>query len=102
MARVAEQLDPVRKGVESATARSQGVEARLASLSFELSSTTERDAHAPLDDAVRAMKAEQTGFDFELQQAHSRETELSRALQLEETQLHDLISRIERLTESAR
>jgi chromosome segregation ATPase len=102
VAQVADRLNAVRKEVESATAHNQGVEARLAVLSFELSNTTERDARAALDDQIRAIKAEQTGFDFDLQRARSRENELSRALQLEETELNDLISRIERLTESSR
>lgn len=102
MTQVAEELSAVRKEVESATAHNQGVEGRLAILSFELSNTTERDVRAALDDQIRAIKAEQTGFDIELQRARSRENELSRALQLEETELNDLISRIERLTESSR
>ena len=50
MAQVAEELNAVRKEVESATAHNQGVEGRLAILSFELSNTTERDARAALDD----------------------------------------------------
>jgi chromosome segregation ATPase len=102
VAQVAEQLNAVRKEVESATARNQGIEGQLSILSFQLSNTTERDARAALDDQVRAIKAEQTSFDIELQRARGRENELSRALQLEETELNDLISRVERLTESSR
>ena len=102
MTQVAEELNAVRKEVESATAHNQGVEGRLSILAFELSNTTERDARAALDDQIRAIKAEQTGFDIELQRARTRENELSRTLQLEETELNDLISRVERLTESSR
>jgi len=99
IAQGAERLDALRREVDSATTRSQELEARLAGLSDALPRATEREKRAELEDAIQATKAEQSRIDLELRQTRSREDELSRALQLEEARWNELISHIEHLTQ---
>jgi chromosome segregation ATPase len=94
---VGNRLDAVRKDLDTASVRSQEIEAKLASFSDELPRATGLERRAFLEDATRNFTADQRRVGLELQQARSRESELSQALQLEESRWNDLISRLEQL-----
>ena len=95
----AQRLDAIRKDVDSTTARSQEIESTLVRLSDQLSITTEREERAELEEMIRQFRVEQSHVESESQQARSRESELSRALQIEETRWNDLFSDIGQLTQ---
>jgi chromosome segregation ATPase len=97
IAQLSTRLDSVQKELDSATARSQDLQASLAGLVDQLSAATERQTRAALEDGIRGLKAEQRGLDLIAQQARSRESDLSQALQFEESRWNDLIARLEQL-----
>jgi chromosome segregation ATPase len=99
MAQTAQQLDAARKELDSANARSRDVEARLGDISAALAGTADRDERARLDDGMRGFKAEQSRVALELEQARTRESDLSGQLQAEERRWNELISRIEQLSQ---
>jgi hypothetical protein len=94
---VANRLNAVQQDLDAATVRSQDLETRVATLTTELNRASEPQARAALEDQLRAFKAEGRHVDLELQQARSRESELTQALQLEESRWNDLISRLEQV-----
>ena len=94
---VANRLDAVQKELDSATVRAQDFEARLASMTDELSRVSEPRTRAAREDGIRGFKSELRRVDLELQQTRNRESELSQALQLEESRWNDVVSRIEQL-----
>ena len=99
MAQTAQQLDAARKELDSANVRSRDVEARLGDISAALAGTVDRDERARLDDGMRGFKAEQSRVALELEQARTRESDLSGQLQAEERRWNELISRIEQLSQ---
>ena len=94
-----QQLDAARKDVDSAAADNRDFEARLKGFSDELSRSTDRAQRAALEDAIRAIEVERAGLELKLQQARSRESDLSRALAREEDRWADLLSRLEQLAQ---
>jgi predicted nucleic acid-binding Zn-ribbon protein len=95
---VTQQLDAVRKEIDSATARSRAFDAEVATLSDELSRSTDRQQRAGLESAIRGVGAEHNRVELQLQQARARENDLSRTLALEEVHWNDALSRLEQLT----
>ncbi|HEX5108220.1 MAG TPA: hypothetical protein VFV95_07230 [Vicinamibacterales bacterium] len=95
---VAGRLDSAQKELDSASLRAQEMQSRLVSMTSELQRAAEPQQRAALEDGVRGIRAEQRVVELELQQARSREGELSQMLQTEEARWKDLISRLEQLT----
>jgi chromosome segregation ATPase len=95
---ITQQLDAVRAGLAAAAMSGQAFDMRLAGTRDELSRTTDRAQRAALEDQIRAIEAEQSGRELELQQVRARENELSRALAEEETRWSDTLARMEQLT----
>jgi chromosome segregation ATPase len=94
---VGARLDGAQKELDSASLKAQELQSRLASLSGDLQRVFDPQQRAAVEDAVRGVRAEQRIVDLELQQARSREDELSQSLQIEESRWKDLISRLEQL-----
>ena len=92
-----QQLAVARRELESATAARDDVEARLADVLAEQPRATSADRRTQIEEAITGLKYEQARLDRELQQARSRENELSRAVQSEETRWNELIARLEAL-----
>src|SRR5262245_55744058 len=67
-----QQLAAVRRSIDSSTAVSQDMEARLTNLLAE-QSRVPPDRRAQLEDAINGVRSEQARVDRELQQARSRE-----------------------------
>jgi chromosome segregation ATPase len=95
---VATWLESARKELETATTGSQDITWRLGNLNNELSQVTEPGRRTEVEGAIRQLKHEQEMVGRQLQQARIRESELSQALQLEESRWTELISRLEQLT----
>jgi chromosome segregation ATPase len=91
-----QQLAAVRREIDSATAARQDIEARLANFLAE-QSRVPQDRRTQIEDAINGFRAEQARIDLELQQSRSRENDLSRLVQSEETRWNELIARLERL-----
>ena len=94
---VAGRLDSAQKDLDSASLRAQQMQSRLAVFSTELQRVVEPQKRDALEDGLRATRAEQRVLEFELQQARSRESALSQALQVEESRWNELISRLQQL-----
>jgi chromosome segregation ATPase len=92
-------LEAARRGVGTAASRLEGIEARLASLRTERSRATAPDARAELDETIRGFEGEREDAARELQRVRTREEQLSRRLQTEETRWNDLIARLEALAQ---
>ena len=93
-----QQLVAVRREIDSGTAARQDIEGRLANLLAE-QSRVPPDQRAQIEDAVNGFRAEQARIDLELQQARSRENDLTRVVQSEETRWNELIARLEKLAQ---
>jgi chromosome segregation ATPase len=93
-----QQLAIARRELDSATAARDSIEEQLTDLSAEQPRATSAERRAQLEEAINGLKFEQARVDRDLQQARSRENELSRELQSEETRWNDLIARLEALT----
>ncbi|HEY3519071.1 MAG TPA: hypothetical protein VGL98_18620 [Gammaproteobacteria bacterium] len=93
-----QQLAAVRREIDSATAARQDFEGRLANLLAE-QSRVPPDRRAEIEDAINGYRAEQARIALELQQARSRENDLSRVVQSEETRFNELVARLERLAQ---
>lgn len=91
-----QQLAAVREQIDSSTAVSQDMEARLTNLLAE-QSRVPPDQRAQLEDAINGVRSEQARIDRELQQARGRENDLSRVVRSEETRFNELITRLEQL-----
>jgi len=91
-----QQLAAVRDQIDSSTAVRQDLETRLASLLADQARTSP-DRRAQVEDAVNGLRAEQARIDLQLQEARSRENDLSRVAQSEQTRFNELISRLEQL-----
>lgn len=91
-----QQLAAVRREIDSGNAARQDLEARLTNLLAE-QSRVPPDQRAQIEDAINGFRAEQARIDLGLQQARSRENDLSRVVQSEETRWNELIARLERL-----
>jgi hypothetical protein len=94
---VATRLDTVRKELDAAAVRSREIASHLANAEEELLRTTEPSRRIALQEATQGLKAEQQRVGLQEQQARVRETELSQALQLEESRWSELISRLEQV-----
>lgn len=94
-----QQLDAVRKEIAAATAGSQGIEAQLAGYREEISRATAPGRRAAFESSIRGIEVERSRFELELQQARSRENDLSRTLVLEEDRWNDTLARMEQLTQ---
>ena len=94
---VVARLDLARKELETASIRSQKIATTLANLDDELPRVAEPQQRSQIEAAIRDLKYEQKSVGLHEQQAHSQETELSQALQQEESRWADLISRLEQL-----
>jgi hypothetical protein len=94
---VASRLDAVRRDLDGATVHSQGIATALARLDDELPRITEPKERAALENQIRALRLEQPQVDLQKQQALTRESELSQALQLEDARWSDLISWLEQV-----
>ena len=95
---LATRLDSARKDLETATTRSQDITWRLANANEELPQVTEPERRQQLEGYIRQLKHETEKVRHQEQEARTRESELSQALQLEESRWTDLISRLEQLT----
>jgi chromosome segregation ATPase len=94
---VANRLDAAQRDLDAAAARSREMEGRVMTITDELQRISDPRTRAELEGAAREFKAEQRLVDLQWQQARSRESELSQALQLEESRWTDLIARLEKL-----
>lgn len=92
-----QQLDAARREVDTASAAREQIEEKLTALLAAQASATSPDKRAEIEGAIGGFRAEQGRLDRELQQARSRESELSQALRSEETRWNDLIARLEAL-----
>lgn len=95
---VAERLDAARREVDLAAESGQQIEIEIAMISEDLSRATDASQRSALEQHLAGARAEQERRRLVLQQARDRESELSRALQLEEAQWNELVSRAENLT----
>jgi chromosome segregation ATPase len=91
-----QQLAAVRREIDSGASARQDIEVQLANLLAE-QSRVPPDRRAQIEDAINGFRAEQARIDLELQQARSRENDLSRVVQSEETRWNELIARLEQL-----
>ena len=94
---VTTRLDAARRDLDTATARSRQIATALSSIEDALPGATERQERARLESQNRDLKEEQVRVSVAEQQARNRETELSQAMQLEDTRWSDLISRLEQV-----
>ena len=94
-----EQLAVARRELYSTTAVRERIEAQLTDLLTEQPRATSADKRAEIEDAIKAMQYEQTRVDRDLQQARSRESQLSQVVQSEETRWNELIARLEKLAQ---
>lgn len=92
-----QQLDAARRELDSATAASQRIGVQLENLSAEQPRTLSPEKRAEIEDAIKALQFEQARVDRDLQQARSRESDLSQVVRSEETRWNELISRLEAL-----
>lgn len=93
-----QQLAAVREQIDSTTAVRQDLETRLASMLAEQAAASP-DRRGQIEDGINGFRAEQARIDLQLQQARSRENDLSRAVQSEETRFNELIARLEKLAQ---
>ena len=77
----------------------QGFDGQLAGVRNELAGTTDRAQRAELENAIRALEADRSQRELELQQARAQESDLARALAQEESRWNDTLARMERLTQ---
>lgn len=91
-----QQLAAVRDQIASTTAVRQDLETRLARLLADQPRASP-DRRAQLEDAINDVRSEQARIDLQLQEARSRENDLSRVVQSEETRFNELINRLEQL-----
>jgi chromosome segregation ATPase len=91
-----QQLAAVRSEIDSGTAARQDLEARLTNLLAE-QPRVPPDQRAAIEDAINGFRAEQASIDVRLQHARSRENDLTRVAQSEETRWNQLIARLENL-----
>jgi chromosome segregation ATPase len=91
-----QQLAAVREQIDSSTAVRQDLETRLAGMLADQARASP-DLRAQIEDAVNGLRAEQARIDLQLQGARSRENDLSRVVQSEETRFNELIVRLEQL-----
>jgi hypothetical protein len=95
---ITQQLDAVRAGLAASAMTGQGFDMRLAGMRDELSRAGDREQRAALEEQIRAIEAERSTREVELQQVRAREDELSRALAQEEKRWNDTLARMEQLT----
>jgi len=91
-----QQLAAVRDQIASTTGVRQDLETRLARLLAEQPRTSP-DRRAQMEDAINDVRAEQARIDLQLQEARSRENDLSRVVQSEQTRFDELIARLQQL-----
>src|SRR5262245_36712770 len=94
---MATRLDSAQKELDAATVRSREIASQLENIQTELRGIAEPQRRALLEDLIQQLKAEQQRVALQEQQSRSREGELSKALQIEETRWNELISRLEQL-----
>ena len=92
-----QQLAAARRELDSATAAGERIEAQLADLSAEQPRAVSPEKRAEIADAIKALQFEQVRIARDLQQARSRESDLSQVVRSEETRWNELISRLEAL-----
>ena len=93
-----QQLAAVREQIDSTTAVRQDLETRLASMLAEQAAASP-DRRGQIEDGINGFRAEQARIDLQLQQARSRENDLSRAVQSEEARFNELVARLEKLAQ---
>ena len=91
-----QQLAAVREQIDSSTAVRQDLETRLAGMLADQARASP-DRRAQIEDGINGLRAEQARIDLQLQAARSRENDLSRVVQSEETRFNELIARLEQL-----
>jgi predicted nucleic acid-binding Zn-ribbon protein len=96
---LSEQLAAARAAVYDAENSRRTFADQLPGLADQLSRATDRDRRTDLEAMIRTIEAEQSRYENELQPARNRESELSRALAVEEDRWEDLLSRLQRLTQ---
>ncbi len=90
---IAQQLDEVRNEIEQAAGRSEELESQAARLSQGLSLASDPQQRAALENALSSIEAERDAEERMLRDARGLESNLSRALALEEDRWNDLLSR---------
>jgi chromosome segregation ATPase len=96
---LSQQLAAAREQVDSSDTASRSFGERLQGLADQLSRATDRDHRTELEARIRDFEAERNRMELQLQQARGRESDLSRALAVEEDRWNDLLSRLERVTQ---
>lgn len=91
------QLAAARQELDAANSARDRIEANLTELLAAQPRATLPEKRAEIEDAIKAMQSEQARVDRQLQQARSRESDLSQALRSEETRWNELIARLEAL-----
>jgi hypothetical protein len=89
--RTTEQLQSIRDSIAGRTQRMSEIDSTLSSLPEELSLTRQADRRQYLEMMGRELRLERSRIEAELQQARSQESELSRALQIEQRRWDDLV-----------
>lgn len=96
---IRQQLDAVRGGIMAAEMMNQGFDGQLAGVRNELAATTDQAQRAELEDALRALEADQDRRELESRQARAQESDLARALAQEEGRWSDTLARMQQLTQ---
>jgi chromosome segregation ATPase len=89
--RTTEQLQSIRDSIAGRTQRMSEIDSTLSSLPEELSLARHADRRQYLEMMGRELRLERSRIEAELQQARSQESELSRALQIEQRRWDDLV-----------
>jgi hypothetical protein len=89
--RTTEQLQSIRDSIAGRTQRMGEIDSTLSSLIEELSLARQADRRQYLEMMGRELRLERSRIEAELQQARSHESELSRALQIEQRRWDDLV-----------
>jgi chromosome segregation ATPase len=96
---LAEQLAAARDQVDSSDAESRRLGEAVQALTDQLPRATDRDRRTELEARIRDFESEHNRWELQLQQARGRQSDLSRALAVEEDRWNDLLSRLERVTQ---
>ena len=96
---VSSQLDAARKELDGAAVRANDLASKLADLEEQLPRVSDSAERNVIQGESRVVRREHTLATAQEQQARNRETELTQALQTEESRWSALISRLEALTQ---
>jgi DNA repair exonuclease SbcCD ATPase subunit len=100
VARVARQLDDVRRELDKSRTEEPKIQQKLKTIDNEATQTTDPQKRKDLDDALRMFKLQAEQAEKSLQQLQAREGELVSQLQAEQAKLTELNDRMEQIERS--